>query len=126
MQKPISTRTHGIIDYAYAAAFFALPRLLHWGPEARRVSDAAACLSSTYSTVTDYELGMVRSLPMTGHLAIDAVQGAALAAAPLYLKRRDRTAALVLMAMGIGALVVGSLTQTTPGSEQPRLATGYA
>jgi hypothetical protein len=124
MHKPISTRTHGIIDYAYAAAFFALPRLLNWDPDARRVSDAAGMVSSGYSTITDYELGMMRALPMTGHLAVDAVQGATLAAAPLYI--RDRNASLVLMGMGIGALIVGMLTQTTPSYNRPLLSAGYA
>lgn len=38
MMKPISTRTHGIIDYAFAGTLIALPFLMHWDRRAARLS----------------------------------------------------------------------------------------
>jgi len=61
--KPISTRTHGIIDYAYAGALIALPFLLHWNRRAARLSIGAGLATLGISMVTNYECGVVRLLP---------------------------------------------------------------
>jgi hypothetical protein len=87
----ISTRVHGAGDYATGAGLLAAPNVLGVDDAA-----AAAVLRGTgaailgLSAVTDYELGIVRRLPMPAHLLIDAATGAALAAGGvLWLRRRS-------------------------------------
>src|SRR5581483_4624506 len=64
MMKPISTRTHGIIDYAFAGALIALPFLLRWDRRAARLSLGAGLATLGVSMMTNYECGLVRLLPM--------------------------------------------------------------
>ena len=119
MQKPISTRTHGLIDYAYGAALVAAPFLFRWGPEARRLSLAAGVATLAASAMTNYEYGLVPVLSMRTHLALDGAETSMLMSAPARLGSRDRSAAWVLALMGGAGAVVGALTQTRSPRELP-------
>ena len=46
--------------------------------------------ATLYRLLTDYELGLVRLLPMPAHLALDAMSGALLASWPWLLGFADR------------------------------------
>lgn len=86
----IPTRVHGVVDYATSGALLAAPELFRLkdvraSALAPRLAGAAA---STYSAFTDYELGVVKALPMKAHLALDAAGGALLAASPWVLGYR--------------------------------------
>ena len=86
----IPTRVHGVVDYATSGALLAAPELFRLkdvraSALAPRLAGAAA---STYSVFTDYELGVVKALPMKAHLALDAAGGALLAASPWVLGYR--------------------------------------
>src|SRR5215213_6565024 len=70
MQKPISPRVHGILDYMTAGFMFALPRVLGWSKTSTRLMDAAAGAATVYSLMTRYELGLVKVLPLKAHLAM--------------------------------------------------------
>jgi hypothetical protein len=80
----IPTRVHGAIDYLWGAALVASPWLLGYanGGAAQWVAVVFGAVAILYSLGTDYELGAVRLIPMPGHLALDGVAGAMLAASP--------------------------------------------
>lgn len=120
MNKPITTRTHGLIDYAYGAALIAVPFLFRWGPDARRLSVAAGMATLAASAMTNYEYGLVPVLSMKTHLALDGAETSLLMSAPARLQRSsDRTAAWMLAVMGGAGAVVGALTQTRSTRELP-------
>lgn len=82
--RMIPTKAHGLVDMATGPALIAAPTLLRMNGNTGatippRVVGSAATL---YSLLTDYELGLKRVVPMRAHLALDAVAGVALAAAP--------------------------------------------
>lgn len=82
--KIISTKVHGVLDYLMGALLIASPWLFDfarggaetWVPV---VLGAGAIL---YSLLTDYELGLSRTLSMKTHLGLDMMSGALLAASP--------------------------------------------
>ncbi len=116
--KPISTRLHGLLDYSTAAALIALPRLLNWPSAPTQLLTASAVASLGYSLVTDYERGAVRLLPMRGHLALDALSGLTLLAAPfLLLTDEDISVQTVLAGIGLFELTVTLLSQDRPEDE---------
>ena len=84
MAKPISTKAHGVLDYATAAALLAAPELFGLKDEraAALLPRLAGASAAAYSAVTDYELGLRRLLSMRTHLVLDGMSGAFLAASP--------------------------------------------
>ena len=107
----ISTRTHGVIDLASAAALAAAPRVMGWHGPARTMMDTAAAGSVAYSLGTDYELGAVPVLTMRQHLAIDAGQGVAFLAAAALMHHVPHEARLFMAGFGLFSLAVGALTE---------------
>src|SRR4051812_47089567 len=82
--RVIPTRVHGVLDYVVGALLIAAPWLFHfneggaetWVPV---VLGAGAIL---YSLCTDYELGLLRLIPMATHLMLDLGSGVLLALSP--------------------------------------------
>ena len=110
----VSTKTHGVLDYLSVGTLLALPRALGWGPRPTNLLTGAAVGTLAYSLLTRYELGLVRILPMPGHLALDALQGALLCAAPALLPDEDGSVAAALV--GLGAFELAAALSTTPHS----------
>lgn len=109
--KPISTKTHGILDYVTSAALIALPRIFKWNKDTTRLLTATAVAHTGYSLLTDYELGVFKVIPMKTHLAIDSVASGLLGAAPLVFRNvGERTATAGLLALSIyeGLVVMNS------------------
>ncbi len=84
MTRFVPTRLHGLIDLTTPPVLLAVPALLKLDRSslaalAPRIAGVSAL---GYSLVTDYETAPRRMLPMPVHLALDAMSGAALAAAP--------------------------------------------
>lgn len=80
----IPTKTHGILDYVVASLLIASPWLFafaHGGPETW-VPVILGALTIGYSLLTDYDLGVLRSLSMSAHLALDSWSAIFLAASP--------------------------------------------
>jgi hypothetical protein len=111
MTKPISTRTHGIIDYGWAAAATALAKRADDAPSTARLLRSAATLATATSALTNYEYGALRLLPMKGHLAFDFALCSALLVSPLFLPESERRHAIVPTALGLAGLVAGLLTR---------------
>jgi hypothetical protein len=85
--RVIPTSVHGVLDYATGSALLAAPELLRLKdvPRAALPPRLAGAGATVYSLTTDYELGVIRVLPMPVHLALDAMSGALLAASPWLL-----------------------------------------
>lgn len=111
MNRPISTRTHGFIDYAWASAAGTVPKLMNGATTTARLVRTAAAAAGASSMVTNYEAGAVRVMPMRMHLAIDALLGAALLVAPWFLPRSERRYAAIPVALGAAALLTSMLTE---------------
>ena len=128
MTKPISTRTHGIIDFAYAAALIGLPFIRHWGVRATQLSVGTGLATLGASLLTKYEFGVMPVIPMKGHLAMDAAESSLLMAAPKILGEGDAEAARVLATFGAIGAMVGGMTQMESPLEQQEtlLAAGIA
>jgi hypothetical protein len=116
MRKPISTATHGIIDYVTAGALLALPDLLGFSKPLSRAVRMIGLQKLAVAAATRNELGIVKLIPMTTHLALDAVTGATLCALPFMLEDEDDpdTACAALMTMGLMELAYVPLTDTQP------------
>ncbi|HEX2134345.1 MAG TPA: hypothetical protein VHG30_00335 [Microvirga sp.] len=111
----LPTRLHGIIDYLWGAALLATPWLLGFADvaAAKWLAVAFGLGAFAYSAVTDYELGLLRILPMPVHLAVDGLGGVVLAASPWLFGFADR----VLwphLAFGVFSVVASLVTRTDP------------
>jgi hypothetical protein len=123
MRKPISTQTHGVLDYLTAATLATLPSMLGFSERTTRAIQMMAIGKLCYSLLTDNELGVVRAIPMKAHLAMDAVSGVALAALPFMLDEDDDTATAVCIGAGLMELSNAAMTQTEPSDRNyPRQA----
>ncbi|MDP9427195.1 MAG: SPW repeat protein [Actinomycetota bacterium] len=81
--RVIPTQVHAVLDYLTGGALVAAPRLLGLtGTTAGKVLDLAGGIATAQSLLTDYELGLVKAIPMRSHLALDAASGAIVAASP--------------------------------------------
>lgn len=123
MRKPISTQTHGVLDYVTAATLATLPGMLGFSERTTRALQMMAIGKLCYTVLTDNELGVVRALPMKAHLAIDAVNGVALAALPFMLDEEDEVATAVCIGAALMELSSATLTESTPSDRNyPRQA----
>lgn len=117
MNRPISTKVHGILDYVSVPTLLTLPRVLHWGKSVTNVLTGAAVGILGYSALTRYELGLYKVLPMRTHLMLDMGGGALLTAAPfLLVKRSERTPVTIGFLAGFGLFEVAAslLSQQDP------------
>jgi hypothetical protein len=122
--RVIPTHVHALTDYVTGPALAAAPtvfRLRDGGPSSLvpRIAGAGA---TAYSSVTDYELGVRRWIPMRVHLALDAASGAALAAAPWVFgsARRGKRYWIPHALVGVTEVALAVATKTEAKSEQPR------
>lgn len=112
--KKISTRTHGMIDYGTSLGMLVLPRLLRWNPGVVRLLMGSAIVTTIYSMMTKYELGVFKILPMKAHLALDGAQSMALASAPFLFVNSRRSVTGWLLGMSVFEALVTLNTQTHP------------
>jgi hypothetical protein len=117
--RVFSTRTHGVIDYAFAALLIAAPWLLGFarGGAETWVPLILGAAVLGYSALTDYELGVVRRLQMPVHLWLDALVALLLALSP-WLFAFDERVWLPHLAFGVAGAVVAFLSDTIPGYER--------
>ncbi len=112
----ISTRLHGVIDYAVASLFGGLSASRSLPSPVRAVLGATGAYHASYALVTDYEAGLRPSLTMRQHLALDAIGAAALCGAGLLMRRQPAAARTLLLAAGLSELAVVALSSATPVS----------
>ena len=110
--KPIDTKTHGYIDYIMGIVLIAVPFLLHLDSESTPsiVLFVLGAGALVYSLLTNYELGLVKLIPMNIHLMLDIASGIFLAASPWLLGFSEiiYIPHLILGLLEIGAAVMTS------------------
>lgn len=116
--KVFSTRTHGFLDYATAGTLVALPRLLGWSSKVTNTLTVAAIGLTAASLLTTYELGASKVLPMRGHLALDALSGAAFLGAPLVFSNEKRDILGTLVGLGLFELFAAFTTEPAPSWDE--------
>lgn len=113
----LPTHVHGMLDYGVGLLLILAPYILGFadGGAAQLVPQALGAGAILYAFFTDYELGLVRLIPMPAHLLLDAASGALLAISPWLFGFADQVWVphLVLGLVEIGASLV---TRTTPGT----------
>jgi hypothetical protein len=115
MRKPIPTKVHGVLDYMTAAFLHTLPRVMGWSPPVRTLLDVAGYSATSYSLLTDYEMGVVKALPMKAHLTLDALSGGALIGAAVIMDDEEPEVRATLAGIGAFEIAAALLTRTTPG-----------
>ena len=110
--RVIPTNIHGIVDYIVGLLLVAAPWLLGFdndGPQTW-VPVAAGLLTIGASMFTDYEWGLVRSIPIPAHLGLDILLGAILAASPWIFGFADAVW-IPHVAVGLGEILIAALSQ---------------
>lgn len=118
----ISTKIHGVLDYAGAAGSLTAPKILR-DRRAATIMGVSGMGALATSLFTDYELGVRRRLPMRVHLLIDAAAGALLVSGAVVLRRSGAKVldCAPLLAVGVAELAGAAMTSSQPGdrSEVP-------
>jgi hypothetical protein len=111
----IPTQFHGVLDYLTAGVLIAAPAMLGFRKQGMQTWLPMALGVGTigYSLLTDYELGLFKIIPMPVHLALDAANGALLAASPWLFGFAEQVSAPHL-SLGLFELVVTASSQATP------------
>jgi hypothetical protein len=112
----IPTQAHAVLDYLTGGTLVAAPRIfgITDEPAAAKVLELAGGGATAYSLLTDYELGLVKVLPIRTHLLLDAGSGALIAASPWLFgfAKRGRRYWLPHVAIGAMELLAAVSTKT--------------
>jgi hypothetical protein len=116
VKQPIDATLHGATDYSVGALLMTLfPRLAGiQGTRAARQIRAAGAMHASYSTVTDYPLGVAKLLPYKAHLAIDALGAVALAATPFVTGQFRKGRSQWLPHVGLALFELSALLMSDP------------
>jgi hypothetical protein len=115
----LSPEIHGVLDYPMAGALMAAPNLFGFnrrrGPSVT-IPRILGGMALGQSAMTDYRPGLVRTLPMRAHLAMDAVMGSFLALSPFLFGffKRPRKEWLPHTIVGASMVLGALLTRTRP------------
>lgn len=116
--RVIPTRIHGVIDYLAAALLIIAPWLLDFadGGAEQWVPIIVGVAIILYSLLTDYELGVMKAIPMPAHLMLDIGGGIFLAASP-WLFGFANNIWWPHLVVGLFSVVAGVMTQTQPADD---------
>lgn len=112
MNRPISTRTHGVIDYTWATVAAAAPKMMTQRTSTARLIRGASAAATANSMLTNYEAGVMKVMPMKAHLAMDVLMCGALLLSPLFLPRSERRYAAFPVLLGAAGLLTAVMTKT--------------
>jgi hypothetical protein len=119
MQR-MSTFTHGIVDYVTSGVIALLPKMMNTSPKVTMLLEGSAGTAAAYSAMTNYELGLVKALPMKAHLALDAISGGMLLGAAMMFDDEDPEVRATLAGLGLFEIAAALTTQTRSGTERAR------
>ena len=109
----LSTRVHGMMDYAMGILLLASPYLFGFatGGVKQWLPMALGLAMLGMSLLTRYELGAIRLIPMPAHLAVDGLSGALLAVSP-WLFGFSGSVFLPHLVLGLMELGTSLMTET--------------
>jgi hypothetical protein len=84
----VNRQVHAFIDYPVAISLIAMPFLLNLGsshPLAKWLSVATGVAAFVLTLLTDHEMGVIKVLPYSFHVAVDRLVGLTFVAAPFVL-----------------------------------------
>jgi hypothetical protein len=115
----LSTKLHGVLDYLVAIVFIAVPTILNIDVHtvAAKVFIYLGILTTVYSALTRYELGLIKVLPMKVHLLLDIISGIFLAASPWLFGFAD-VLYLPYILLGLFEVVVSCITKSSTGKAE--------
>ena len=111
MTRPIPPALHGVADWGFTVSVLAIAHALPTSPRLARTLRTAAVGVAAMSALTDYRLGLLRVLPMRGHLALDVPLAAAFIAAPTLAPHEDTTTTAALSGLGWAGALIAALTR---------------
>lgn len=125
----LSTRVHGVLDYVVGLLLIVAPWLLGFadGGAETWVPVVLGVAALGLSVFTDYELGLVRRIPMPTHLMVDLGSGLLLAASPWLFGFADGTAThpdgvwVPHLVLGLAEIGAALMTKRVP-SDRPAAA----
>lgn len=112
----ISRKTHAVMDYVVGVILIAAPWLLGFADNepAKWSAVGVGVLVLAMSLITDYEGGLVKSVPMSFHLGMDVLSGIFLAASPWLLGYHNQ---VYLPHLIVGILEIGAGLLTNKESQ---------
>jgi hypothetical protein len=115
--KIIPTKLHGILDYAMGITLLLTSWLLPTNGEgylaAQWVPATLGIMLIAMSLITNYELGLVKVLPMRAHLTMDFLHGLVLASSPWLFDFSDQVY-IPHLALGITEMLAALLSSPVP------------
>jgi len=121
----LPTRVHGVVDWLMGALLVALPWILgldRGAPEAW-VPMALGIAGLAVTFFTDHEFGVIRRIPMVGHLWVDGLAGALLAASPWVFGFADQMW-LPHLVLGLTEFAAAFVTKLHPADREIVVAGG--
>jgi len=116
--RVIPTRAHGALDYLVGLVLIAAPWIFQFNDveSAKWTAIGVGAAMIVSAAMTNYELGLVRLIPMHVHLVVDALLGIFLVASPWLLGFADEgtNAWLPHVLVGLAELVVVALSRPWP------------
>ena len=111
----LPTRVHGVIDWIMGLGLIALPWLFGFarGGAETWVPVLLGLTGLVVTFFTDHEFGVVRRIPMIGHLWVDGLAGFFLAASPWLLGFADHVW-LPHLLLGLAEFAAAFVTKTRP------------
>ena len=116
-----STKLHGFLDYLVGVLLMVSPWMFGFadGGAAQWVPVLLGAALIVYSLMTDYELGLVKVIPMKVHLGIDVASGVVLVLSPFIF---GFAAAVFLPHLIFGLIEIGAGLTTRTETDQARVA----
>lgn len=113
--KVFSTRTHGVLDYITGILLILAPWIFNFdnGGPAQWVPVVVGVIVLFMAFITNYEAGMIKSIPMPFHLTMDVIAGLFLAISP-WLFGFSELVYLPHLLVGLFMVFSGLTTQRRP------------
>jgi len=113
----IPTRIHGILDYLVGIILIAAPWVFDFdnGGAETWVPVIVGIMVLLQTIMTDFEVGIIRKIPMASHLRMDFFIGLFLAASP-WIFNFDEVVWEPHVIFGLFSILASIMTRTTPST----------